>query len=140
MRAKRDRRQKRRQWTDEERREILRELDESGMTVREFGDAIGVNWSLLYEWRRRYAEERDVRPGRARGRRGRSKSVARGTARSNSAFARVVIVDDESDAKPSGGGSGGIELRHRSGWSIVVDAGFDEEALGRVLSVVTSRC
>ena len=61
MRATRRPLRTRRRWTDEERREILRALEESGMGVRAFGESIGVHASLLYKWRRRYAARLDGR-------------------------------------------------------------------------------
>ena len=44
-------------WTDKDRRAILGQLDSSGLGVKEFGEAAGVSWSTLYEWRRRFALE-----------------------------------------------------------------------------------
>ena len=63
--------------------------------------------------------------------------------KSGLAFARVVIVDDageQSGGDPRTVRESTVELRHRSGWSIRVGAGFDEGVLGRILSVVSSRC
>ena len=54
MRATRGVPRTRQRWMDEERREILQALYESGTSVQAFGEAIGVSWSLLYKWRRRY--------------------------------------------------------------------------------------
>ena len=132
----------RRRWTDEERREILRALDESGMGVRAFGESIGVHASLLYEWRRRYGTGAKGRPRGDRAERPPREHPGRSD-EAGAAFARVVVLDDtreQPEGHPGPADRTALELRHRSGWSILVGAGFDEGILGRVLSLVSSRC
>ena len=66
-------------WTDQDRLEILRQLDGSGVGVKEFARRAGVGWSTPYEWRRRLA--RDTGSG-----------VVSGSDRGEAKFAEVRVV------------------------------------------------
>lgn len=133
----------RRRWTDDQRLEILRQLDESGLGVREFGTQVGISWSQLYQWRRRFfeaasqqQETESNKPAQAQ----RPTKPAASTASSH-AFTQVHVVNDRS--LPCDGqheSRSRMEIAHRSGWSVFVEAGFDTDELTRVLVAVDSRC
>ena len=124
-------------WTDKDRRAILGQLDSSGLGVKEFGEAAGVSWSTLYEWRRRFALEDGGDPAFATS--GLAGFAADG-GRSEFAEVRVIRDDRDSSGRADGARSGRFEIAHRSGWSVFVDVGFDERELARVLAAVDSRC
>ena len=116
-------------WTDQDRREILRQLDASALGVKEFARRAGVCWSTLYEWRRKLA--RDTGSG-----------VVSGSDRGEAEFAEVRVVPDQGAAvaHETIARQGRIEIAHPSGWSVFVEDGFDDSELARVLDAVASRC
>ncbi len=96
-------------WTEQDARRVLDALERSGKSVREFAEAHGLDPQRLWSWRRR---------------------VAGGDA---TTF-RELIVRPSAAAPVEEGAP--FEIRLSSGVVIRVPAGFDGDALARLLAVL----
>ncbi len=92
-------------------RDVISEQVGSGKSVAAFCRERGLREWLLYEWKKRLR-----------------KSDA-------TSFVAVEVVAS-STPTPASMRSVGIELRHRGGWSLMVEPGFDAGHLRRLLSVL----
>jgi len=96
----------------QEMRRHVNDLDESGLSVREYSELTRVSASSLYQWRRRFRNtSQDVAP--------------------SSDFVSVTVVPDPIAAEP-------LVIEMAGGRRIMVGAGFDEDALRRLITVVES--
>ena len=92
-------------------RGLVSEQAASGTTVAAFCRDRGLREWQLYEWKKR------LRPSEA------------------APFIAVEVASTEAaSAQPAP--ASGIEIRHRRGWSLVVEAGFDASHLRRLLAVL----
>ncbi len=101
-------------WARAEMRELLQELDNSGVTVAEFARRRGVNANRIY-WARRQARA----------------AAAPTSAPAVSDFGELVVA-----AAPSPRRAAAIELRVPSGAVVDVQRDFDEATLRRLLGVL----
>lgn len=114
----------RRRWTRRsaaEVRQVLGELDRSGLSQKAFAARAGFPLSTLSWWRRRL-REMEGGPRRARDR----------------ALVPVVIrpAAAAEEAVDSVDAASGFEIRLRSGVVVHVPSGFDERSLGRLIAVL----
>jgi len=95
-------------------RGVLREQAASGQSMAGYCREHGLQEWQLYEWKKRLR-----RPAPA-------------------PFIAVTVSSPEAPAQPSSQNmqTAGIELRHGSGWSLIVEPDFDASHLRRVLSVL----
>lgn len=99
-------------------RAVLEAQEGSGLSVSEYAEEIGVTPATLYQWRRRLAAERQVKP--------RADVPGQG-------LVRVQVRDEEQIASM---GRAVLVLRLAGGRSIEVPADFDARALARVVEVL----
>lgn len=100
-----------RKWSDDARRQLLEDLDGSGMSVAAFARERGVTAWTIYSWRRQ-KRAREHEDGSAE-------------------FIRVRVM-------PKSEGPAPFEVDLRDGVRVHVRAGFDEIELRRLLGVLAS--
>ena len=93
--------------------ELLEEHEESGLSMVEFAEEVGLSSATLYAWRRRLC-----------------------TPSSRPKLVEVSVAHEDGDVR---GPSGAITLRIGERFRLELEPGFDERALERVLSVL-SQC
>ena len=117
---------RRRRWSEEEKARIVLESLSEPRLVAATARRYGLSRSLLVSWRRAFAADR---------------------AKSEPSFVRAVVAEDRpaASAAPSSRRATShvterrIEIELRSGRRIVVDAGVDVAALGRIIEVLDRR-
>lgn len=102
----------RQQDAADEMRRHVRDLSESGLSVREYCELTGLSASRLYRWRRRVSSEPAVRTPPAE-------------------FVAVTVVPDEAPRAP-------LIVELGSGRRVGVPERFSEEALRQVIRVLES--
>jgi len=93
---------------------VLEEQEQSGLSVAEFADQIGVTASTLYQWRRRLS------------------SPDRGTGGAAPGLVRVQVACEQEVPTAS------LVVRLRDGRGIEVPRGFDRAELSRLIEVLES--
>lgn len=109
-----------------QRREILAELERSGLTLRAFAKQRGIAAGTVSYWR--HAENK-----RARGARPQQESPCAGRSR----FVELSIADAPVRA---GEPDGSFALRLRDGREVTIPSSFDAAALARLLRVLEAPC
>ena len=102
---------KRKKWTAAEKLRIVLTSMQPGVEVSELCRREGINPTQFYEWKKRF---RHPEPA---------------------SFVAVEVSKAEV-TPPQTKQISGIEMRHRRGWSLIVDPGFDAGHLRRLLSVL----
>lgn len=92
-------------------RDVVSEQEGSGKSVAAFCRERGLREWQLYEWKKRLRKSEAI------------------------PFVAVEVAASSAPA-PASMRSAGIELRHRRGWSLMVEPGFDAAHLHRLLSVL----
>lgn len=93
-------------------RGLVSEQVASGKSVAAFCGERGLRDWQFYEWKKRLRQSEGA------------------------AFVAVEVAALEGPMRPVSTQNSGIELRHRRGWSLIVDPGFDAGHLRRLLSVL----
>jgi len=116
---------KRRQWSAEEKRQILAEASEPGASVAVVARRHDLNANLLFTWRRA-----------AGGAISRSREIAPPVT-----FVPATITADPAPpiAPPARAGTGRMEIALAGGDRVTVGADVDAAALARVLKVLSRR-
>jgi transposase len=111
---------RRRRWTDEEKLKVVLESMQAPRAISSTARRYGISRSLLLNWRRSCCIERDGVEGQKSG------------------FVPAMLVADRTPSIPAAPASGRmlIEIGDRR---VIVDAGVDAAALGRVLAVLERR-
>jgi transposase-like protein len=93
-------------------RGLISEQVDSGKSVAAFCRERGLREWQLYEWKKRLRQSDAM------------------------SFVAVEVSVPVSSVSPVPAQMVGIELRHRRGWSLIVESGFDASHLRRLLSVL----
>jgi hypothetical protein len=105
---------------------LVRRWRRSGQTAREFAESAGVNAGTLAYWAWRLKREGKGRDDRSLKRRSRRSIAAVG----ESSFVELIV---------DGRAGGGFLLELGDGRRLRIPAGFDDGALGRLLTVLGDR-
>ena len=116
---------KRRQWSAEERRQILAEASEPGASVAMVARRHDMNANLLFTWRRGAGDAVS-----------RSREIERAVT-----FVPATLTADPAPqiAPPALGAAGRMEIALAGGDRVTVGADVDAAALSRVLKVLSRR-
>ncbi len=112
-----------RAWNREQWRGHVAAHAQSGLAIEDYCVAHGLKRRTFHRWRRRFMAEAEGSDDAGRG----------STARSKVAFAEVLVAGTQRQGDVSG-----IEVVLLSERRLLVGAGFDEETLRRVVSVLES--
>jgi transposase-like protein len=116
---------KRRHWSETDAERLITLADSRGLSLKGLGEAIGVDSSRLYQWRRRLA----ARPA------GTVDAAATSTV---SGFVPALISPASAGAPAPGRADSCIRIVTPSGFVVSVGAESDERALRLVLSALRS--
>lgn len=105
---------RRRRWTDETKLRIVEESFARPRRVSATARRHGISRSLLTCWRKAYRAGRLTEPGPG-------------------GFVPAVMVEEPARSAPA---TGRLEIVTRNGYRVVIEGGFDEAALARVLVVL----
>ena len=124
---------RRRRWSEAQKRQIVAESREPGVSVSIVARRYNVNANQVFNWRRLYREAAcDVGPGRL------VPVVVEATP--DGAAGAATLRSSSVDAVVAGGAATGrIEIVLASGSRVIVDCAVDGAALARVLAVVDRR-
>ena len=122
--------ERRRRWSQSEKRRIVEESFESGSRVVDVSRRNKVAASLVFAWRRQAREALPAMP---------PLFVPVAIAGPAPSPAPEVSAGEPERARRAGAGRGLIEIELRDGHRIRVDARVDGDALGRVLDALARR-
>ena len=110
---------RRRRWTDDEKLKIVLESMQTPRAMSSTARRYGISRSLLLNWRRSFCTEPE------------------GAARSG--FVPAMVVADSMPSAPAPLTSGHMVIEIGKDRRVIVDAGVDAAALGRVLAILERR-
>ena len=112
---------RRRRWTDDEKLKIVLEGMQTPRAISSTARRYGISRSLLLNWRRSFCTDPEVAAGQKSG------------------FVPAMVVADPMPSTPAAPASGRMVIEIGKDCRVIVDAGVDAAALGRVLAVLERR-
>ena len=112
---------RRRRWTDDEKLKIVLESMQTPRAISSTARRYGISRSLLLNWRRSCCTE------------------AESASRQRYSFVPAMVVADPMPSTPAAPASGRMVIEIGKDCRVIVDAGVDAAALGRVLAILERR-